>query len=62
MVVTRFHNRITALRLREQQDGQGLVEYALILLLVALAVIAALAAFGGDVGILYENINTKLPF
>ena len=36
--------------------GQGLVEYALIILLVGLAVIVMLALFGQGVGNMFSNI------
>ena len=36
--------------------GQGLVEYALIILLVGLAVIILLALFGTGVGNMFSNI------
>jgi pilus assembly protein Flp/PilA len=38
------------------EQGQGLVEYALIMLLVAIAVIIALALLGPSVGNLYSDI------
>lgn len=37
------------------KKGQGFVEYALIMLLVALAVIVALAVLGPDIGSIYSN-------
>jgi len=40
--------------------GQGLVEYALILVLVAIVVIAILIIMGPAVGNLYSNIVVKL--
>jgi pilus assembly protein Flp/PilA len=40
--------------------GQGLVEYALILVLVALIVIVVLALFGGAVGNMYSNVIANL--
>ena len=40
--------------------GQGLVEYALILVLVAIIVIVMLALFGGAVGNMYSNVITNL--
>jgi len=43
-----------------REEGQGLVEYALILVLVALVVIAALALLGSRVGGVFGNINTGL--
>ncbi|MCJ7717342.1 MAG: pilus assembly protein [Anaerolineales bacterium] len=38
------------------ESGQGLVEYALILLLVALALIVLLSIFGTEVADVYSNI------
>jgi len=40
--------------------GQGLVEYALILVLVAIVVIAILIIMGPAIGNLYSNIVTNL--
>jgi Flp pilus assembly pilin Flp len=40
---------------KHAKKGQGFVEYALIMLLVALAVIVALAIFGPGVGSIYSN-------
>jgi Flp pilus assembly pilin Flp len=44
------------------QDGQGLTEYALILLFVALAVVLILTLFGEGLGNTYEYISDRLPF
>ena len=44
------------------QRGQGLVEYALILLLVALVVIIALVTTGSQLQQEFNNILTSLPF
>ena len=46
-------------RIRLRQSGQGMVEYALILALVALIVVIALIATGGAVLNLYSDIITK---
>ena len=43
-----------------REEGQGLVEYALILVLVALVVIAALMLLGEQVTGVFDNINTQL--
>ena len=43
------------------ETGQGMVEYGLILALVALAVIAGLTAFGQGVLGLYDNSIAKMP-
>ncbi len=40
--------------------GQGLVEYALILVLVAIVVIAALMILGPRIGIIFSTINGSL--
>jgi Flp pilus assembly pilin Flp len=42
--------------IKRLQAGQGMVEYALILALVALIVIVALIATGGQIINLYSNI------
>jgi pilus assembly protein Flp/PilA len=44
-----------------REEGQGLVEYALILLLIALVVIGALTLAGGTLTETYENINSLIP-
>ena len=46
--------------LYEFPHGQGLVEYALILVLVAIIVIIMLALFGGAVGNMYSNVIANL--
>lgn len=43
-----------------REEGQGLVEYALILVLVALVIIAALVLLGGRLGNIFGTINTQL--
>lgn len=40
--------------------GQGLVEYALILVLIAVVVIAILTLLGGKVSQVFEQINSGL--
>jgi Flp pilus assembly pilin Flp len=42
-------------RPEDAQEGQGLVEYALIILLVAIAVVAMVATMGGGVVSIYQN-------
>ena len=44
------------------EDGQGLVEYALIILLVAVAVVASLTGFGLSLAGYYNRILASLPF
>jgi len=47
-------------RLVKEEEGQGLVEYALILALIAIVVIGAMQLLGGQVGTTFNNITTKL--
>jgi pilus assembly protein Flp/PilA len=44
----------------KKEEGQGLVEYALILALVALLVIVALRFLGGTVANTYNNIGNAM--
>jgi pilus assembly protein Flp/PilA len=43
-----------------EEDGQGLVEYALILVFVSVVSIAMLTILGIDVGQVFTDIETKL--
>jgi pilus assembly protein Flp/PilA len=43
-----------------REGGQGLVEYALILVLVALVVIVVLVLLGPAIGNMYSNIVTSI--
>jgi pilus assembly protein Flp/PilA len=43
-----------------EEKGQGLVEYALILVLVAVVVIAALMLLGPFIGNMFSTINDSL--
>lgn len=43
-----------------QERGQGLVEYAIILVLVAIVVIAILRLIGPKVGNIFSTINNSL--
>jgi pilus assembly protein Flp/PilA len=43
-----------------KEKGQGLVEYALILVLVAIVVIVALTALGPIIGEIFSNITSSL--
>jgi pilus assembly protein Flp/PilA len=42
------------------EDGQGLVEYALILVLIAIVVIGILTLLGGKVSQVFSSINSGL--
>ena len=43
-----------------QEKGQGLVEYALIIVLIAIVVIAALTLLGPQIGGIFSKINACL--
>jgi len=43
-------------KLRQLEKGQGFLEYALILVIVSLLVIAALALMGPAIGRLYSDV------
>ena len=45
---------------QKNQKGQGLVEYALILVLVAIVVIAALMVLGPKIGGIFSKVNSSL--
>lgn len=42
------------------EKGQGLIEYALILVLVAIVVIVILTALGGQVNNVFSTVNSAL--
>ena len=43
-----------------REDGQGLVEYALVLVLVSIVVIAILALLGPQIGVVFSTIRNTL--
>jgi len=45
----------------QREKGQGLVEYAVILVLVAIVVITALEVLGPQIGNIYSTISNSLP-
>jgi pilus assembly protein Flp/PilA len=47
-------------RFIREEEGQGLVEYALIIGLIAVVAIAALTASGGSIKSIFGTISTKL--
>jgi pilus assembly protein Flp/PilA len=49
-----------AMLFSQKEKGQGLVEYALILVLVAIVVIAALLVLGPVVGNAFSTVNNSL--
>jgi len=46
----------------KDERGQGLVEYAIIIVFVAVVVILVVAVFGSSVGNLFSKTISSLPF
>ena len=44
----------------KKEEGQGMVEYALIIALIAIVVIAALIFLGDEIRVIFENIGKSL--
>ncbi|MBV9033014.1 MAG: Flp family type IVb pilin [Acidobacteriaceae bacterium] len=44
----------------QEEDGQDMVEYALLLAFVALAAVALLGGVSGKVSTIWTNVNTNL--
>lgn len=47
-------------QLKQHEEGQGLIEYALIVLLIAIVVIVVLTAVGGQINGVFDSIATQL--
>ena len=56
--MTKFIHKVKALR--DGEEGQGLVEYALILVLVSIVAIGALAAIGTSVTNVLQTVANHL--
>jgi pilus assembly protein Flp/PilA len=52
--------RTTFVRLVREEEGQDLIEYALLAAFVALAAIGAMIAVGGGINTLFTTVKTKL--
>jgi len=52
---------VEALGKSREEEGQGLLEYALILVLVAVAVVAGLTVFGGTLSSTFSMIANSWP-
>ena len=51
---------ISSLIVRDEEDGQGLAEYALILALIAIVAIVALIFLGGQVSKILSNVGNSI--
>ena len=59
MLVIRAQNAWFAAR--DEETGQTLVEYALIIALIALTMLAALGFLSGRIQILFSNAGSSIP-
>lgn len=50
------------MQIRSSKAGQGLVEYALILVLVAIVVLVVLALIGPQIGDVFTQVMSELPY
>jgi pilus assembly protein Flp/PilA len=57
-LVERFFAVVNYMKMKE--DGQGLAEYALILVLVAIVCVAALIFLGGSINNVLNNVGSNL--
>lgn len=55
--IVTVHSYLTNL---QREEGQGLAEYALIIVLVAIAVVTALGLVGDEISNTFDNIVTSL--
>lgn len=61
MLYVRATMALESLRtLRDDEEGQGLVEYALILALISVAIAAALTTLKGEIQGVFETIGEKI--
>jgi pilus assembly protein Flp/PilA len=58
ILIMRLYGKVVSLRDRE--EGQALVEYALLLSLIAIASIVVLTTLGGRVSTIFSNISHSL--
>ena len=56
-----FIERNSVMLFASKERGQGLVEYAIILALVALVVIAVVRLLGPEIGNTFSTISNSLP-
>jgi pilus assembly protein Flp/PilA len=57
LLVLNLINRIVAWKEAREEEGQTLVEYALIIALVSIALVAALSLLATNIGNVFKNIE-----
>jgi pilus assembly protein Flp/PilA len=55
-----FHGFPLRLRARDDERGQGMVEYAFILVLIAIVVVVVLSVMGAQVKNVFSNVSSGL--
>lgn len=55
-----FHLKKIINWLKNEESGQGMVEYGLIIALIAVVLIIALTALGGGLGDIFNKVTTDL--
>ena len=60
MISLAGRTRLMVSALRDQEEGQALVEYALLLSLIAIASIVILQALGLQVSSIFNSVNSQL--
>ena len=53
---------LSRIGIRQEEKGQTLIEYALLVVLIAVVVIVALTALGPQIQSVFEQIHTDLSF
>ena len=59
LLVLNLINRLVARKEAREEEGQTLVEYALIIALVSIALVAALSLLATSIGNVFSNIEAK---
>lgn len=47
-------------RLLQEEDGQGVIEYILIVAMISIVAVALIGAVGGKVNNMYKTVNDKI--
>jgi pilus assembly protein Flp/PilA len=56
-----YGKEVSGMLAARRQKGQGLVEYGLLIVLIAIAVIAVLTLMGPIIGNIFSKINNSFP-